>query len=327
MSSPRPTLSVVVPVFNEEEVLPALGERLGRALDATGESWEIVLVDDGSSDASRRLMEKLHEADPRIGYVALARNFGHQLAASAGMAHARGEAVVLIDADLQDPPEVIPEMLSLWREGYDVVYGQRASRAGETAFKRATAALFYRGLRALTAVEIPVDTGDFRLMSRRVVDAMNALPEHHRFIRGLVAWVGFRQKALLYERAPRAAGETKYPFRKMLRFAADATVSFSFMPLRLATALGLVVSFSSFAYALYAVWARLFTGSTVSGWTSLMVAVLFIGGVQLLCIGAIGEYLGRVYEEVKGRPLYVVERAQLGELSPREDPPPSTDRL
>jgi dolichol-phosphate mannosyltransferase len=322
--SEAPELTVVVPVFDEEDVLPALYERLSAALDATGAGWEILLVNDGSRDASLVIMKRLRARDPRVGFVNLARNFGHQLAVSAGMAHARGRAVVLIDADLQDPPELIGEMLRLWREGYDVVYGQRRERRGESLFKRASASLFYRALGALTAVDIPVDTGDFRLMSRRVVDAMNALPEHHRFIRGLVAWVGFRQIALPYDRAPRQAGETKYPLRKMLRFAADATVAFSFTPLRVATALGFVISLSCFVYAAYAVYAKLVEGSVVSGWTSLMVAVLFLGGVQLLCLGAIGEYLGRVYEEVKGRPLYLVERVEQGDPGDRPESRPGS---
>ncbi|MDQ7005789.1 MAG: glycosyltransferase family 2 protein [Acidobacteriota bacterium] len=305
--SKAPLLSVVIPVYNEEEVLPHMYARLTEVLEKLDESYEILLVNDGSRDRSLEIMVELRERDPRVTLVNLARNFGHQLAVTAGLDHARGQAVVIIDADLQDPPEVIPAMLERWREGYDVVYGQRVARAGESLFKKLTAAAFYRFLRRMTSVDIPVDTGDFRLLSRRVVDAMSRLGEHHRFLRGMIAWLGFRQVALQYERAPRFAGETKYPLRKMLRFAADATVSFSFLPLRAATALGFLVAAACLIYAGYAVWARLFAGVTVSGWTSLMVAVLFLGAVQLLSLGVIGEYLGRVYEEVKGRPLYVTD--------------------
>ena len=331
-----PELSVVVPVFNEEAVLPLFHERLAAALEPLGIEWEVIYVDDGSRDASRAklialaesapdtvravllrrnfgqtaaIQAGMHAQDTQVGYVRLSRNFGHQIAVSAGIDHARGAAVVLIDADLQDPPEVIVEMVERWREGYDVVYGQRTERKGESAFKRATAALFYRLLRRVTNVEIPLDTGDFRLMSRPVVDALRSMPEHHRFVRGLVAWAGFRQHALPYRRDARAAGETKYPLRKMLSFALDATLAFSYLPLRIATALGGFVALASLAYAAFAVWARFVEGRTVAGWTSIMVALLFLGAVQLLSVGLIGEYLGRVYEEVKGRPLYLVRDA------------------
>ena len=331
--SEAPLLSVVIPVYNEQAVLPEMYRRLTEVLEGMEESYEILLVNDGSRDRSLEIMIRLRKRDPRVSLVNLARNFGHQLAVTAGLDHARGQAVVIIDADLQDPPEVIPQMVALWREGYDVVYGQRQARAGESLFKKVSAAAFYRFLRRMTSVDIPVDTGDFRLISRRVVDAMGRLGEHHRFLRGMIAWLGFRQVALKYERAPRFAGQTKYPLRKMLRFAADATVSFSFLPLRAATALGFVVAAACLVYAGYAVWARLFAGVTVSGWTSLMVAVLFLGAVQLLSLGIIGEYLGRVYEEVKGRPLYVTDfvaqgpddRALEGRDEPdRDEMPPAS---
>lgn len=308
------TVSVVVPVYNEEAVLEHLYQRLSDVLGKVEGSYEILLVNDGSRDASLEIMRKLRTADSRVSLINLARNFGHQLAVTAGIDHARGEAVVIIDADLQDPPELIPEMLRLWREGSDVVYGQRTSRAGESVFKKTSATAFYRVLRWMTSVEIPVDTGDFRLISRRVAETMKRLPEHHRFLRGMISWIGFKQTPLRYERAPRFAGETKYPLRKMIRFALDATVSFSFLPLRMATLLGFVVSGLSFLYAAYAIWARLWAGITVSGWTSLMVAVLFLGGVQLSCLGIIGEYLGRVYEEVKARPLYVADSIEQGPI-------------
>jgi len=269
--------------------------------------YEVLFVDDGSRDGSWERMEALAAADPRVVLVRLSRNFGHQIAITAGVDAARGEAVALIDADLQDPPEVLIDMIARWREGYDVVYGRRTRRRGETWFKRTSAAGFYRVIRRLTSVDIPADTGDFRLMSRRVVDVLKQFKERNRFVRGMVAWIGWRQTAVEYERAERQAGETKYPLRKMLRFAADAIVSFSFAPLRLATGLGLIVSALSFAYAVYAVLARLLGWGVVHGWASLMVAVLFVGGVQLVSLGIIGEYVGRVYDEVKRRPLYVAE--------------------
>lgn len=314
-SAPRPTVSVVVPVFNEEAVLDALHRRVVSALERSGESFELVLVDDGSRDGSWEKMRALAARDARVALVRLSRNFGHQIAVTAGVDAARGDAVVLMDADLQDPPEVVPEMIARWREGYDVVYGRRTRREGETWFKRVTAAAFYRTLRRLTSIDIPADSGDFRLMSRRVVEALKQLRERNRFVRGLVAWVGWRQVAVEYERAPRLAGETKYPLRKMVRFAGDAIVSFSYAPLRLATTLGLVVSAASFSYAVYAVLARLFDWNVVQGWASLMVAVLFIGGVQLVSLGIIGEYVGRVYDEVKGRPLYLAEVQRAGEAA------------
>jgi glycosyltransferase involved in cell wall biosynthesis len=313
--SSQPVLSVVVPVYNEEPLVELLHQRVVEVLERSGESFELVLVDDGSRDRSWEKMCAAAAADARVVLVRLSRNFGHQIAISAGIDAARGEAVVLMDADLQDPPEVILEMVARWREGYDVVYGQRTHRAGESAFKRATAAGFYRVIRSLTAIDIPADTGDFRLMSRRVVEVLKQFQERNRFLRGMVAWIGYRQTAVGYERAARAAGETKYPLRKMVRFAADAIVSFSFAPLRLATGLGLVVSAFSFAYAVYAVLARLFGWDVVHGWASLMVAVVFLGGVQLVSLGIIGEYVGRIYDEVKRRPLYVAEVRRGAEAS------------
>lgn len=308
-----PVLSVVVPAYNEEDSLETLHRRVTEVLDRTGEPFELVLVDDGSRDRTWERMRELQARDPRVVLVRLSRNFGHQIAVTAGIDAARGQAVVLMDADLQDPPEVVPEMLARWREGNDVVYGRRTRRLGETWFKRATAAAFYRLIGRLTSVDIPADTGDFRLMSRRVVEVMKQLRERNRFVRGMVAWVGYRQTAVEYERAERLAGETKYPLRKMVRFAMDAIVSFSFAPLRLATGLGLVVSAFSFAYAVYAVLARVFAWDVVHGWASLIVAVLFLGGVQLVCLGIIGEYVGRIYDEAKRRPLYIADVERAGE--------------
>lgn len=320
-----PVVSVVVPVFNEEALLGELHRRVIAAIEATGESFELVLVDDGSRDGSWAGMEELARRDARVVLVKLARNFGHQIAITAGVDAARGQAVVVMDADLQDPPEIIGEMLARWREGYDVVYGRRTRRAGESVFKRATAAAFYRLIRRMTAIDIPADTGDFRLMSRRVVDVLKQFQERNRFVRGMVAWIGFRQTAIDYERPARTAGETKYPFRKMLRFAADAIFSFSFAPLRIATGLGLVVSALSFTYAVYAVLARVFGWDVVQGWASLMVAVTFLGGVQLISLGIIGEYVGRIYDEAKQRPLYVGEEGPARDLFGQGKSPGTTD--
>ena len=302
-----PMFSIVLPVFNEEQILPALYMRLSGVMQELGETYELVFVNDGSRDDSFAFLKSLSAADPAVKIVSLSRNFGHQTAITCGLDHAGGEAVVIMDADLQDPPEVIARFVEKWREGYDVVYAVREKRQGENFFKRGTAALFYRLLRALTHVDIPLDTGDFRLLSRRAVNALQLARERSRFVRGLVIWVGYRQTGVRFTREERGAGETKYTFRKMLKFAFDGITAFSSVPLQAATYLGLVISGLSFLYIVYAVVAKLFTGHTVPGWTSIMVAVLFLGGVQLLALGVIGEYVGRVYEEVKRRPLYLVD--------------------
>jgi polyisoprenyl-phosphate glycosyltransferase len=324
--SALPTCSIVVPVFNEEEVLPELYRRVSQVMATTEDSYELVLIDDGSSDKTWEIMQGLRASDERVSLVRLSRNFGHQIALTAGLEQARGQAVVVLDADLQDPPELIPRMLELWRQGNDVVYGVRTRREGEGLFKRGTAALFYRLIRRLTAVDIPADTGDFRLMSRPVVDALERVRERNRFVRGLVAWLGFRQVGLPYERANRAAGETKYPFSKMLRFAVDAIISFSILPLRLATGFGFLVSLFSFAYAVHAVYLKVITGESLPGWASLMVAITFLGGVQLLCLGIVGEYLGRIYDEVKARPLYLLQDIQVGSNAKEAAHGSQTDR-
>lgn len=298
-------LSVVVPAFNEEENIRPMVERLTAALGDRVSGLEIIFVDDGSSDGTWAEVQGLASEDPRIRGLSFARNFGHQAAVTAGIDHARGEAVVLIDADLQDPPEVIPELVARWRDGFEVVYAQRVKREGETLFKKMTAALFYRVLHRITDVNIPVDTGDFRLMGPRALEAFRALPERNRFIRGMVSWIGFRQAAVPYERHARVAGETKYPFGKMLRFAFDAITSFSFLPLKLSTYLGLLVSSLSFLYIIVVIILK-FLGINWPGYTSLMASILFLGGVQLLMIGTLGEYLARVFDEVKRRPLYLV---------------------
>ena len=311
-----PVLSVVVPVFNEEGNLAELHRRLAAVLPSVVDSWEIVFVDDGSRDRSWQLIRDLAAADPHVRGVRFSRNFGHQMAFAAGLDHAGGEAVVIMDADLQDPPELIPELVARWREGHEVVYAVRTRREGETLFKKLTAKLFYRLLRRITQVEIPVDTGDFRLMGRRALEAFRRLPERHRFTRGLVAWVGFSQVGVPYARAARKAGETNYPLRKMLRFAVDAITSFSHVPLQLATWLGFLTSLFAFAYIVVVVVLK-FVGISWPGYTSLMAAILFLGGVQLVMIGLLGEYLGRVYDEVKGRPLYLVQETVGSDPGPR----------
>jgi dolichol-phosphate mannosyltransferase len=322
MSGARPLgcrLSVVVPCFNEQAVIAETHRRLRTVLSGIADiDWEILYVDDGSRDDTLAVLRAIQADDAGVRVIALSRNFGHQIAVSAGLEAASGDAVVLIDADLQDPPELIPDMLARWRDGVDVVYGERASRAGETRFKRLSASLFYRLLNRLSTTPIPIDTGDFRLMDRRVVDAVLAMPERDRFLRGMVAWTGFNQEPIPYRRDVRAAGESKYPLRRMLRFAADGLLSFSLVPLRLAVYVGLVTSALALFGILYALALRLFTEIWVPGWTLLFIAVLFLGGVQLLSLGVIGEYLGRVYWEVKRRPLYLVKERH-GFDAPRQE--------
>lgn len=312
MGSQQPELSVVVPAFNEEANVETMHRRLVAALDGVVESLEILFVDDGSSDATWSRVRDLAASDRRVRGIRFARNFGHQAALTAGVDAANGRAVVIIDGDLQDPPEVIPEMVARWREGFEVVYGQREEREGETWFKLATAALFYRILRGITNVDIPVDTGDFRLMGPRAVSAFRALPERNRFIRGLVSWIGFPQTAVRYRRQARSQGATKFPVRKMLRFALDGITSFSYFPLRLATWTGFAVSIFAFLYILVVLVLKA-VGVSWLGYTSLMASILFLGGVQLLMIGIMGEYLGRIFDEVKRRPLYLVGERTDGE--------------
>ncbi len=302
------TVSVVVPCFNEEANIPLLHARVSAVFAALPYALELVLVNDGSRDGSEAAIMQLAHTDARVVGVMLSRNFGHQAATTAGLDQATGDAIVLIDADLQDPPEVIAEMLKVWEQGFDVVYGMRAARVGETVMKKLTAKLFYRMLRAMTSIDIPLDTGDFRLMARPVVEAVKRMPEHARFLRGMVSWVGFKQTGVLYERASRAHGETKYPYRKMIKFAWDAITSFSALPLKVATWIGFAVSLASLGMMAWSVIARLLQlPGLLPGWTSQFVAMLFLGGVQLFFLGMIGEYVGRIFEEVKGRPLYVVK--------------------
>jgi polyisoprenyl-phosphate glycosyltransferase len=307
-----PLLSVVVPCLNEEEALPETNQRLGAALEQVRLRFEIIYVDDGSVDATPDILRELAARDGRIRVVRFSRNFGHQMAITAGLEHASGDAVVVIDADLQDPPEVILEFVRKWMEGYDVVYGVRTERDGETAFKLWTAKMFYRSMDRLSDTRIPLDTGDFRLMDRRVVDVLLAMPERDRFVRGMVSWLGFSQVAVRYRRSARTAGVTKFSFFKMLRFAMDGVFSFSIVPLRLATWTGFAASGIAILGIVLALIERIFgVPGLVKGWTSVMTAVLFIGGVQLICLGIIGEYVGRIYGESKRRPLYVL-RERIG---------------
>lgn len=314
----RPELSLIIPIYNEEEVLPELHARLQALLATLGVATEIVFVNDGSKDRSLSILKELAAKEPRYRVVGLARNFGHQRAITAGMDAVRGDATVVIDADLQDPPEVILAMLEKWREGYDVVHGLRRTRAGETWFKLVTARIFYRLFAKLIPIPVQLDAGDFRLMSRRVIRTLRSLGETHRFVRGMVAWVGFKQTAIEYDRAARFAGETKYPLRKMLSFAADGIASFSVLPLRLAIYLGVTMAAASILCGMLAVFAHSVLHTTVPGWTTLVLVVSLLSSVQLVITGVLGEYVGRIYEQVKGRPLYVVaDRINFGSSSRR----------
>lgn len=307
----HPTISIIAPVYNEEPVLHELYRRVSEVMDATGETWELVLVNDGSRDRSAEIMAELHEKDSRVRGVSFSRNFGFQIAVTAGLDHAQGDAIVLIDADLQDPPQVIPQMIDKWREGYDVVYGVRGDRAGETRFKKLTAKLFYRLIDSITGVQIPLDTGDFRLMDRRVVSAIRGMHERNRFLRGMVPWVGFKQTGIVYQREARFAGESKFSsVRQMLPFAVDAITSFSYFPLQLAMYVGFFFALLSALAIVLVIGVRLFTPppNELAGQATTLVVVLFLGGVQLICLGVIGEYLGRIYDEVKGRPLYLIDK-------------------
>jgi glycosyltransferase involved in cell wall biosynthesis len=319
-------ISVVAPIHNEAETIGELHRRLTSALEELGD-YEIVLVDDGSTDPSWDCMLALAPGDPHLRLVRLSRNFGHQAALTAGLDASRGDAVVLIDADLQDPPELIPMLVAKWREGFDVVYALRTKRGGETRFKRWTAFAFYRLLRRMTRVEIPADAGDFRLLSRRAVDALARMPERARFLRGMTSWLGFPQVGVQYERDVRYAGETKFPTRRMIGFALDAMTSFSTTPIRIVTGFGfLLVGFCAIAFG-WTVYIKVFTDTAVAGWTSLLVVVLLLGGMQLVALGIIGQYVGRIFEEAKQRPLYLVgEIVEGGSDVPARSPEASATR-
>ena len=312
MTEPRPALSVVAPCFNEESVLPEFVRRVAAVLDDVGGTAEIVLVDDGSRDGTWQAMTEAAAKDKRVVAVRLMRNHGHQLALTAGLTICRGERILIIDADLQDPPELLSAMMKLMDEGADVVYGQRRAREGESLFKRVTAAAFYRLIGRMTDVEIPLDAGDFRLMTRRVLDILLAMPERHRFIRGMVAWIGGRQVAIPYDRKPRAAGESKYPLGKMIRFAADAITAFSVVPLMASMTIGWIMAVVGFGFTVYSIvgWVL---GLNLPGWTSLMAGMGILGGMQFLMLGIIGAYLGRLYDQSKGRPLFTIREVVGGD--------------
>lgn len=306
LATKQPTFSVVGPVYDEVETLRDFYDRVQAAMDAIGEPWELVLVDDGSTDGSSDVIRDLAFEDIRVRPVLFSRNFGHQIAVTAGMDYSRGQAVVTIDTDLQDPPELISELAAKWREGYEVVYAVRTEREGESWFKRTTAAIFYRVINRITEVDIPLDAGDFRLLDRKVVEALKKMREHHRFPRAMTAWVGFKQIGVGYKRSARQAGETKYPLRKMVRLGINAVTGFSYFPLQLATYFG----FLSAALAILAIpiviYLRLSGRGELSGQATTLIAVLFLGGVQLISLGILGEYIGRLYDEAKNRPLYVL---------------------
>lgn len=303
------TYSIVAPIYNEIDNLPELYRRVKEVMDASNETWELILVDDGSTDGSTDKIRELAQQDKKVRPVIFARNFGHQVAITAGWDYARGDAIVIIDADLQDPPEVILELAKKWKEGYEVVYAVRSEREGESWFKKVTASLFYRIIYRITDVKIPVDTGDFRLMDRKVVDVLKQMKERHRFPRGMSAWVGFKQIGVTYKRAARTAGVTKYPFNKMLRLALNAITSFSYFPLQVATFFGFVSAGVAILAIPLVIVLRIAGSHFFEGQTTTLISVLFLGGVQLISLGILGEYIGRLYDEAKGRPLYIVREA------------------
>jgi polyisoprenyl-phosphate glycosyltransferase len=305
-----PVYSVIAPIFNELSNIPELFRRVKEALDLTGEAWELILVDDGSTDGSSAKILELAEQDKRVRPVIFARNFGHQIAVTAGLDYAQGKAVTIIDSDLQDPPEVILDLIAKWKEGFEVVYAVRAEREGESWFKLFTASLFYRMIAAITDVKIPLDTGDFRLLDHKVVKVMQQMRERHRFLRGMSAWVGFKQVGVPYNRAARLSGQTKYPFRKMFKLAWNAITGFSYVPLQIATYLGFISAGLSILVIPVVVIMRLTGSQAFLGQASSLIAVLFLGGVQLISLGILGEYIGRLYDEAKGRPLYIVRESQ-----------------
>ncbi|MDR1542178.1 MAG: glycosyltransferase family 2 protein [Clostridiales bacterium] len=304
----HPVFTVVIPAFNEEEVIMESYRRLTAVMKGTGESYELLFVDDGSKDKTAFLLGEAAEKDKNVKCIRFSRNFGHMAAITAGLDCARGDAIMIIDADLQDPPEVFPEMIAKWREGYDVVYGQRSERKGETAFKKLTANIFYRFIRSMTDVDMPVDTGEFRLIDRKVCEAIKKMREKSRYIRGLVSWVGFRQTPVSYIREKRFAGQTKYPLTKMISFAMDAITTFSYKPLKAASTLGFSISMLSFFYLIVVLCQRLFfSNTTISGWASMIAIVTFSQGIVLMVLGLMGEYIGRIFDEIKDRPIYLIQ--------------------
>ncbi|NMB55985.1 MAG: glycosyltransferase family 2 protein [Leptolinea sp.] len=305
----HPEFSIIIPVYNEKDCLQEMYRRVSEVMSSTGKTWEMVIIDDGSRDGSTEQIRDLGKLDKRVKPVIFARNFGHQIAVTAGLDYSQGNAVVIIDADLQDPPEVILDLIARWREGYEVVYAIRAEREGESWFKTFTASFFYRLIQKITDVNIPLDTGDFRLMDRKVVNVLNSMHERHRFLRGMSAWVGFKSIGVKYKRAARFAGETKYPLKKMLLLALNAITGFSYFPLQLATYVGFTAAGISIIIIPIVIIMRIVGSQAFFGQASTLLAVLFLGGVQLICLGILGEYIGRIYDEVKGRPLYIVSEA------------------
>lgn len=303
----KPVYSIIIPAYNEQEVVTESYKRLTNVMRGMNEPYELIFINDGSRDQTAQIIADISRNDSSVVLINFSRNFGHMPAITAGMQYARGSAIIVIDADLQDPPEVLPEMAALWKQGYEVVYGKRKKRHGEKWFKKWTSKMFYRLLRRLTTVDLPLDTGEFRLIDRKVCDAVNKLNEKNRYIRGLVSWVGFKQIAVEYVREERFAGTTKYPLKKMIAFAMDAITSFSYKPLKLATTLGFIISLLSFAYMLFILFQRLFTDTTVTGWASTVGLILFTQGIVLMILGLMGEYIGRIYEEIKDRPVYIVQ--------------------
>jgi glycosyltransferase involved in cell wall biosynthesis len=298
-------------MYNEEEVIPVTYQRLTDVMEKANVNYEIIFVNDGSRDKTAELLNEICDNDKRVKLLDFSRNFGHQIAITAGMDYSCGQCIVVIDGDLQDPPELIPAMIEKWKDGYDVVYGKRISRQGESIFKKLTAAIYYRLLRSMTDVSIPVDTGDFRLIDRKVCDALKEVKERNRYVRGLISWLGFKQTSIEFERQERFAGETKYPLRKMLKLAFDGITTFSYKPLKLASYIGTIISLGSFAYLIFVIVQRLFFPETVQpGWASTLAVSLFFNGITLLMLGIMGEYVGRIYDEVKGRPLYIIKETK-----------------
>ena len=309
----RTDISVVIPIYNEQAILEELYGRLTSAVSSITSNYELIFVNDGSVDASLVLLKELSIRDEKVKFISFSRNFGHQIAVTAGLDSSIGDAVVIIDGDLQDPPELIPELYSKYREGFDVVYAKRISRHGETFFKKVTAKLFYRLLKRITSVDIPLDTGDFRLIDRKIVECLKLMPEQNKFLRGQIAWLGFRQTFVGFNRDKRTAGKTGYPFWKMVSFAIDGITAFSDKPLKFVTKIGLTVSFLAFAVILYAIYAHFVLHETITGWTSLIVSSMFIGGIQLISIGILGEYVSRINSNVRNRPLYIIDKTNITE--------------
>jgi dolichol-phosphate mannosyltransferase len=310
----NPVFSIIAPNYNEARTIPEFYRRVSSVMDSIGEPWELIWVDDGSTDGSTQTLQELAAEDPHVRPVIFARNFGHEIAVTAGLDYSRGQAVIMMDSDLQDPPELLPELIEKWREGYEVAYAVRTEREGETWFKLFTASIFYRLISRITDVNIPMDVGNFRLMDRKVVNVLKGMRERHRFIRGMSSWVGFRQVGVSYRRAARYAGETKYPFKKMLRLALNAITGFSYFPLQMATYLGFVSAGLAIIAIPIVIAMRLYGSQAFFGQATTLIAVLFLGGVQLISLGILGEYIGRLYDEAKGRPLYIVREAPELEL-------------